>query len=389
MPERLQIAYYDIGVGSLAEYPGPANRLLYFSDRVLGGGWGAGFEGNVEDALHFLALNYESGDEIFLFGFSRGAATARAVTRFLEWNGGLPEKEDAYYLPRLFRAFVMSHGAAGEQPRFVAEINTDRANEHPKRAPLKPFRRTPVTYLGVWDTVMALGSRFEATGATTSGPGTSFYAGTAPAACVEHARQALAVDEQRYDFRPEVWTRSLDGQTMEQRWFAGVHSNVGGGYTNDGLANVAFRWILDGAVARGLQIDPDYVKYFRPWMGDSLYDSSSLIYRILDFVRFRAGRGKRRLTAWPASANFDLDKTVIQRIQARPRTIRGSDDNDTPVPYRPDNVIRYLAGKPDLDGYLRSIGIDEPLPDDVIRRINELRAAGGQPIARSSAAAER
>src|SRR2546422_608119 len=102
---------------------------------------------------------------------------------------------------------------------------------------------------------MALGSRFQATAASTSSSARTFYAGPAPAACVERARQALAIDEHRFDFRPEIWTHRLAHQTMEQRWFAGVHSNVGGGYVNDGLANIAFHWILEGAVGQGLKID--------------------------------------------------------------------------------------------------------------------------------------
>jgi len=85
---REQIVYYDIGVGAPATYPGVANALLRLGDKLLGGGRGAGFEGNVEDALGFLAFNHLPGDEVFIFGFSRGAATAQAVTRFIDWAGG-------------------------------------------------------------------------------------------------------------------------------------------------------------------------------------------------------------------------------------------------------------------------------------------------------------
>ena len=88
-----QIVYYAIGVGSLSVYPGTANWLLHQVDRILGGAFGARFEANVEDAVHFLTLNYEPGDEVFVFGFSRGAGTARAVTRFLEWNRGEPSQD--------------------------------------------------------------------------------------------------------------------------------------------------------------------------------------------------------------------------------------------------------------------------------------------------------
>ena len=117
---RDQLVYYDIGVGSLADYPGIANRLLHRADRILGGESAAGFEGNVEDALSFLAMNFEPGDEVFIFGFSRGAATARAITRFLQWSGGVPEKIDVYFLPRLFRAYVVGRG---EPAKLGAEID--------------------------------------------------------------------------------------------------------------------------------------------------------------------------------------------------------------------------------------------------------------------------
>jgi uncharacterized protein (DUF2235 family) len=388
-----QITYYDIGVGSLAEYPGIPNSLLHLTDRVLGGAWGAGFEANVESALHFLALNYEVGDEVFIFGFSRGAATARAVTRFLEWNDGLPEKEDAYYLPVFFRRYVTSHGSAGERQNLLAQINADREREpRPEsRSPLKPFRAVPVKYLGVWDTVMALGSRFESTGRSTSSPGRSFYAGTAPAACVRNARQALAIDEKRFDFRPEIWTDIHADQSIRQRWFAGVHSNIGGGYLLDGLANIAFRWILDGAIDQGLKIDTNYVRHFKAVPEGSLYDSSSVIYRTLDVLRFRAGRGRRQIIG----ANIEIDRSVIDRIRARPGSIMGNDDNPTMTPYRPDNVLQFLACQPDVDVYLTSAtGVTDlasnPLPDDVKRRIAELRPRCAPPaVQKSASAAER
>src|SRR5262245_13662500 len=140
--QRTQIAYYDIGVGSLAEFPGTSNHLLQRTDKILGGGWGAGFEGNIEDALEFIVLNYEDGDGLFLFGFSRGAATARGVTRFIDWAGGLPRKTDAYYLPRLFREFVLGHG---ERPaaETLAAINRERSQESPPRPPIA-LRAVPV-----------------------------------------------------------------------------------------------------------------------------------------------------------------------------------------------------------------------------------------------------
>ncbi len=383
---REQIVYYDTGVGSLAEYPGVSNRLLHTADKLLGGAYGAGFEVNIEDALHFLVLNYQPGDEVFIFGFSRGAATARGVTRFLDWSHGLPLKEDAYYLPILFRAFVTSKGG-GSGDKVLADINDKRAKEKNRageprpKPPLKPFQKIDVRYLGVWDTVMALGARFQAKGASTSSPSKSFYVDREPARCVRHARQALAIDEARYDFRPEIWTGCAADQTLDQRWFAGVHSNVGGGYDDDGLANITFQWILKGAMEQGLGVDSAFTRIYRAFPQDRLYKSGSLLYRILD--KLRAGRGMRPLTGHLATANLSLDPSVIRRIQADPKEPK---KNGKPgelrfpemegKPYRPDNVLLFLACQPDLEQALKGIGLPEEhpqLPADALKRIEELR----------------
>lgn len=382
---REQIIYYETGVGSLAEYPGVSNRLLHVADKLLGGAYGAGFEVNIEDVVNFLVLNYQPGDEVFIFGFSRGAATSRGVTRFLDWAHGLPGKEDAYYLPVLFRAFVASKGQRTSED-VLAEINRKRAGERRPKPPLNPLQKIDVRYLGVWDTVMALGARFKAKGATTSSPSKSFYVDREPARCVRHARQALAIDEARYDFRPEIWTGCAADQTLEQRWFAGVHSNVGGGYVDDGLANVAFQWILKGATDQGLAVDATFSRIYRPFPQDRLYKSGSLLYRILD--KLRSGRGVRPLTGRPATANLSLDPSVIVRIQVDPWEPK---NNGKPgevrfpelqgKPYRPDNVLLFLACQPDLAGYLRGLGLreeDPQLPADALKRVEELRPQCGK-----------
>ncbi|HVS12713.1 MAG TPA: DUF2235 domain-containing protein [Thermoanaerobaculia bacterium] len=375
---RPQVVVYDPGVGTLSRHPGASNRLLSVADRALGGAFGAGFEANVEEALTFLVHNQLPGDEVLLFGFSRGAATARAVTRFLDWSGGLPVKADAYYLPRFFREYVLAHGQrTAEEVRSA--IDAARAGGSGRR-PLAPFQRVEVTFLGVWDTVMALGSRFRSAGERTSTPSRSFHVGARPAACVRHARQALAVDEARYDFRPEIWIDHHPDQTLEQRWFAGVHSNVGGGYVDDGLANVAFHWILEGAVAQGLEVDQAFANAYPRYPHDRLYRSESLLYRVLDGGRLRYGRGRRRLVGWPATAHLSLSPSVIHRLQADPDARK--DDGQLRHPdlrtrYRPPNVLRYLAAQPDLDAFLQQLGFADgarALPDDVPARIAELRA---------------
>jgi uncharacterized protein (DUF2235 family) len=374
-----QLAYYDIGVGSLAHYPGVSNRLLSIADKALGGAWGAGFEGNVEDALNCLVLNHQQGDQVFVFGFSRGAATARALTRFIDWAGGLPTKSDAYYLPELFRAYVVAGGKRTCR-EVVEEINARRADEKRPQPPLDSFQPIRVEFLGVWDTVMALGSRFQAVGAGTSTVSRSFHVGRRPALCVQHARQALAIDEARYDFRPEIWVGYAEHQTLEQRWFAGVHSNVGGGYVDDGLANLAFQWIVKEAAARGLEVHRDFSRKYPGFAMDRLYRSESLLYRTLDALRWRFGRGKRQLVGQPAAANLQLHPSVIHRIGADPDERRKDGALWFPElmgkPYRPQNVLQFLACQPDLGRYLEGLGLkedDRRLPPDVLQQIEKLK----------------
>ena len=350
---RPQLTYYDTGVGALGKYPGLSNRIVGFVDSKLGGGWGAGFEANVEQAVTFLANNHIEGDQVFVFGFSRGAAQARGLTRFLDWMGGIPAKGDAYFVPLYYRAFLDTWGRG--DPSKV----TTASGKGPED-PMVPIR---IELLGVWDTVMALGSRFLAKQGT-SVTERSFHVGEKPADCVNHARQALAIDEKRYDFRPEIWSDHRPDQTLEQRWFAGVHSNIGGGYVQDGLANIPFRWMLGEAEKLGLASDSQFTKHYRPYPQARLYSSHTAMYRVLEFVRLQRGRGVRKLTGHPERANLVLDKSVIHRIRSDPK------DHEQLNLYRPANVIELLESKKsDLPVYFTSLGLDpeDPiLPGDVL-----------------------
>jgi uncharacterized protein (DUF2235 family) len=363
---RPQITYYDVGIGALVKYPGRPNALLSFADRVLGGGWGAGFESNVEEAFRFLAHNLREGDQIFIFGFSRGAAQARALTHFLDWLGGVPAKTDAYFGPLFFLHYVRTRGAG----------RPDEVTTADGRRPDQPLVPVTIEFLGVWDTVMALGSRFHAT-TKTSTAGRVFFVSDTPAACVRKARQALAIDEQRYDFRPEVWRAAGRHQTLEQRWFAGSHSNIGGGYVHDGLANIPFRWLLKEAETSGLAVDRDFVKPYNPYPQAQLYRSTGPVYQALEFVRLRSGKGKRRLVGYPETSATILDRSVIHRIRSEP--------NDHPQleNYRPDNVVELLAAQDDLDGYLAGLGLnpeESRLPNDVVAVIRAIRRKHGMTL---------
>jgi len=356
-----QITYYDYGIGAMVKYPGLANRMLTFFDSKLGGAWGAGFESKIEEGFRFLVHNHREGDSVFLFGFSRGAAQARALTQFIDWLGGIPTKFDAYFAPLYFKHYIDTRG--GGDPNDVTTAGG--------RRPTHPMVPVKVELLAVWDTVMALGSRFSAH-EQTSGESKSFHVSDTPAQCVRNARQALAVDERRFDFRPEIWRDSQPHQSLEQRWFAGCHANVGGGYVHDGLANIPFHWFLGEAQALGLDIDQKFAAYYRPFAHDKLYDSMTAFYMGLEAIRLRYGKGRRKLTGYPDSANLSLDPSVIRRLAS---SVKNRDEDDL---YRPGQLIDLLAAQDDLVAYFESIGLTGEkavLPEDVLELIG--RAKGG------------
>lgn len=353
---RPQLTHYDAGLGSLVRYPGRANRSLSLADRFFGGVWGAGFEAGIEEAFRFLTHNHEPGDQVFVFGFSRGAAQARALTRFLDWLGGVPVKSDAYFGPMLFLHWIRSRGQG--DPSEVTTVDG--------RRPDHDFQPVRVELLAVWDTVVALGTRLHAGKGTSTGRW-RFFVGSEPAGCVVHARQALAIDERRFDFQPEIWLDRAEHQTLRQRWFAGSHSNVGGGYVLDGLANIPFRWLVNEAAALGLAVDEDYINHFNPYPQARLYPSSSILQRGLEIIRLRFSAGRRSLVGHPASAGLEIDRSVIHRLRADPA------EHEQLERYRPANLIEYLAGLEDLGAELERLGFpadDDVLPEDIRRRID-------------------
>jgi len=145
--------------------------------------------------------------------------------------------------------------------------------------------------LAVWDTVTALGSRFRAR-AGTSVAARSHLVERTPARYVKNARQALAVDEKRWDFSPEIWRGHQMHQTLEQRWLPGTHSDLGGGHDDEGLANISFQWFVQEARALGLAFDPEVLTlHHHPRTRGKMHESMTLSYRVAEAIRFRRGKG--------------------------------------------------------------------------------------------------
>ena len=337
----LQITYYDAGVGAMNRAPDTGARIVRWVDNTVGGGWGAGFEVNIEEAYTFLANNYSVGDEIFVFGFSRGAAQARSLCRLIEWAGGFPSKNDVYYVPRIFTRYLKDKGEV-RQPTLWNELNARRADRGDP--PLDPMKPANVAFLGVWDTVLALGSRFTGGGRTTS-PEKQFHTPAAPPKEVSRVRHAIAIDEARHDFQPEVFEQDTAHPSLEQRWFAGVHSNVGGGLENDGLANCALRWIVEEAEAAGLGVRDEYLRFFREYPQSAVAPKSAG-FRVADTL-LRPIRGFNGVRNLNAREGLTLDDTVFDRLNADPSRHDSMDD-----PYRPKNLLRFLADNAGYDAKL-------------------------------------
>jgi uncharacterized protein (DUF2235 family) len=256
-----QVVFYHDGVGT--------NGGL---DKFTGGAFGQGIEANIRDLYRFLVFNYEPGDELYFFGFSRGAFTVRTLTGFLH-KVGLVQKDDDYYVPDIYACYQNN-----VQP---GSAEWDKAFRNVKDGRPCP----PIRMIGVWDTVGALG--LPGLLGQVFNHGKYKYHDVSLHPQVENAFHALAIDEHRKPFAPDIWTRPAGwaGQ-LEQAWFAGVHSDVGGGLTPDGLANEALHWLVGKAETLGVEFNAAYLSFFKPVSTGKMHESMSLMYRLMGpFVR--------------------------------------------------------------------------------------------------------
>lgn len=185
---------------------------------------------------------------------------------------------------------------------------------------------------------------FEILRTTAGPPRYRFHTPSDPPKTVERVRHALAIDERRHDFQPEIWNAGEATEAIEQRWFAGVHSNVGGGLVQDGLANCALGWISREAEAAGLALNSGFLKHYRAYAADRS-SHKGLVYEISDTALrpIRGFRGVRDLNAVAGT----LDESAFTRLAADPAKHAGLDER-----YRPANLLAYLARNPDHDGRL-------------------------------------
>lgn len=273
-----QVAKYDDGVGTSSFVP----------LAILGGAFGWGLKRNVLDMYKFVCRNYESGDRIFLFGFSRGAFTVRVLAGLILHQGLIPKgsesqlHDQARKAYRAYRANRYHSKLCLEAPfRIIRNWGASIRDFLGQRRPYNSAENITVPNIelvGVWDTVAAYGLPIDE---MTRGFSNWIWPLELPdrelSLRVNYARHALAVDDERTTFHPMLWNepveavaadegKPLSEQRLVQIWFAGMHANVGGGYPDDALAYIPYLWMMREAAARGLIFkqqpadDPDAIR---------------------------------------------------------------------------------------------------------------------------------
>ena len=254
-----QLALYDNGVGTSSFKP----------LAILGGALGWGLKRNVRTLYMFACANYQPGDRLFAFGFSRGAFTIRVLMSLIADQGlitaakGGELKRQARWAYRAYRRTFNPTKGLVTPLRAIRDWVLKKA-ERGRPYDVQANARPDIDFVGLWDTVDAYGLPMDE---MTRGWDKWVW----PLSFGDHSRpdkvnkicHAVALDDERHTFHPVLFDESKEPEfdttgpeKLTQVWFAGVHSNVGGGYPDDSLAHVSLRWMADEARAKGLVLHP-------------------------------------------------------------------------------------------------------------------------------------
>jgi hypothetical protein len=313
-------------------------------NRLRGGAVGYGLSAKVLEGYQWLVDHYDDGDEVYLFGFSRGAFTARSIGGLIK-TCGLLRRDSAMTVADIFKRYRAGKDAAS----ILAIERASRGGrlDAADRRLLDSSRRVEIEMIGVWDTVGSLGVPWTAV--PWIGRGNFFFHNTYPSELYRHMVQAVAVDEHRGPYKPTLWTRFVpDSEAhavpasrlpdVEQRWFAGAHCNVGGGYHGNALSDLPLHWMQQKAIANGLAcqavaVPPDA---FQDEVKDSYREFMRGVYRFLPFT----SRTPREIGAlprkvkggWSIPVNETIDPSVVRRFQIDPA-------------YRPRNLLDFARAR--------------------------------------------
>ena len=310
-----QVCYYDGGVGTLVD-PTAISFLRKFIRRKIDMAIGYSLRDNFCKAYRFLVRHYRPGDRIFLFGFSRGAYTARSLVGLIR-KCGIPHAK-VYQKSSL-------EGLVKEAYHIYREKAWD-----PDGREAAAFKKTfswpnvRIKFLGVWDTVGALGIPVHQV------PFSSDYyrwQDTELSRMVENAFHAVALDEHRPDFTVTLWSNAKapsPRQAVEQRWFPGAHADVGGGYSEGTLWQRPLQWMQERAEACGLKCSaPTHV------------DPTAALSQMHDSLDEFAGGWYRKLPwVYPyyRARDFGIHEVIDESVWAR---IQGDGLDERGTPYQP------------------------------------------------------
>ncbi|MFA3915630.1 DUF2235 domain-containing protein [Ruegeria hyattellae] len=252
-----QKKYYRPGVGTSG----------WKLKRWLDGGLGRGLSDDIKSAYKWLCETYAEGDEIYLFGFSRGAYAVRSLAGLIGGPGllcldepGLSAEAKWQHVHDTYHAYRTSRSDASWSPKV------DRHDD------------VSIRFLGVWDTVGALGVPDEMIANAIDRPDTFLFHDTTLGPIVRTARHAVATDERRRTFTPTLWTNLDETRDVEQKWFAGVHGDVGGSYFERGLGDLPLGWMIDEAEKAGLAFRPGVTQKLSPDPTGILHESVKGIF---------------------------------------------------------------------------------------------------------------
>lgn len=226
-----QVAYYHPGIGTSAA-PGARGWIARQWTRLLGLAFGYGLEDNIADAYRFLMEHFQPGDQVYLFGFSRGAYTVRALSGMLHFVGLLKPG---------------SEGKVVEAIRLIKGPDFSKADQLKTTSSIACAPR----FIGVWDTVSSVGWIYNAVHFP--------YTNAAHNPDLRTARHAISIDERRAFFRANLFGPAASkAQDVKEVWFAGVHEDVGGGApeAESGLSQVTLQWMFCEAAAAGVLFEP-------------------------------------------------------------------------------------------------------------------------------------
>ena len=326
MPAQGQVSVYFAGVGTDDRFDG---RIKKFFNKWGGGAFGWGLDDKVKQAYQFIARVYRPGDEIYLFGFSRGAFTARSVAGMIRKVGIVTDTS----AEGINAAFHLYRRKGEKNHPDAPHIRERRRTMSPKFATSQKdldwrgddSEIVKIAYLGVWDTVGARGLPLAILGPVAAIWNRQYlFHDMALSSLVRSARHAVAADEMRVFYRPALWDnlygpgglnagRDEDPlRPYQQVWFAGNHGIIGGSGKAQALAAYPLMWVLEGAG----RLVRDETMIFPPTKADALCDADEVIPKRGLLAAWRDGPRK------PYQVHASLRERVAGRSDYRPKSLR-------------------------------------------------------------------